>query len=101
MKTRNDDLIIAQIELIERQRVVINKQTVEINQLKQQVDTLVDSVNWYENETKHNATFEKLRDELESVRAENTLLKELDNEELRNLYKTVNTLMQEQNNANG
>lgn len=75
MKTTKDDLIIAQVELIERQKDVINKQTVEINRVKEHVDTLVDSVNWYESKTKHNATFERLRDELEAVKAENKLLR--------------------------
>jgi hypothetical protein len=65
-----DDLIIVQVELIATQTDVINRQTVEIGQLKQQVAALVDSVNWYESETRHNATFEKLRNELEAVQAE-------------------------------
>jgi hypothetical protein len=70
-----NDVILGQTELIARQTDVINRQIVEIGQMKQQIDALVDSINWYENETKHNATFEKLRCELEVVQAENTLLK--------------------------
>jgi hypothetical protein len=72
-----DDLILAQVELIATQTDVINRQTVEIGQLKQQVAALVDSVNWYESETKHNETFERLRGELEAVQAELTGLKDV------------------------
>jgi hypothetical protein len=70
-----DDLILAQVELIATQTDVINKQAVGIGQLKQQVAALVDSVNWYESETRHNETFERLRGELEAVQAENKLLR--------------------------
>lgn len=46
---------------------------------------------------KTNAQINRLVKEIAELRAENKRL----NAELRNLYKTVNTLMQEQSNANG
>lgn len=69
MELSKDDVILAQQELIARQER-------RIGVLTKQVDELIDSVNWYEEATRHNEMFEHQRDEIEGLRAEVKLLKE-------------------------